>query len=527
MKIIFLAFLIFSNFSFSQENASNLTIGKDPENISHGANINQIHQLLNDSSGIRGNDELKKRPLSDNNNSTRSAIDANLFKVISPSVVLIFNKEKDGFTTGSGSLIDSNGTILTNYHVIEGHTEVGVYFKPEKDYQQIQDSDFRKATVIKVDQVADLALLKVSSIPGKKNPIKLGDISDIAVGTDVHAIGHPEGQVWSYTKGVISQYRIGFKWFNNQADVIQTQTPINPGNSGGPLLNDRGLLIGVNSFVRKGSEGLNFAVSIDDVKKFLSRSGDRFNKSEKKEKKATAEDILGPKPKCEGKVLFRGKNADGTAEMISIDTECNGKINAQYIYPFDTSKPYRFEMDSNYDHKVDMEAFSYKRNNQWDISFWDNNFDGVYDVVGIHADGTLTPTSFISYDEYQANLKNNSRQQVAYDTPQDTRFHGYGSVFFDDAATGGVFGWSLGYQTALEAENAASNICYKRGAKGTCKKMLTKATKCISIAQNDKWIQSGYGSNQSSSDNMALNECNKHGGGCYIPNEGSACNTKW
>ena len=93
------------------------------------------------------------------------------------------------------------------------------------------------------------------------------------VGADVHAIGHPAGEAWTYTKGIVSQIRPGYEWqpkasVKHVADVIQTQTPINPGNSGGPLISDDGRLIGVNSF-KKDGEALNFAVSIGEVEKFL------------------------------------------------------------------------------------------------------------------------------------------------------------------------------------------------------------------------------------------------------------------
>jgi S1-C subfamily serine protease len=94
------------------------------------------------------------------------------------------------------------------------------------------------------------------------------------------SIGHPRQNDWSLTKGIISQYRRGYVWtygsadaatsgdptIKHKANIIQTQTPINPGNSGGPLISDSGTLIGVNT--GKG-EGLNFAVSVEDVRKFL------------------------------------------------------------------------------------------------------------------------------------------------------------------------------------------------------------------------------------------------------------------
>ena len=106
---------------------------------------------------------------------------------------------------------------------------------------------------------------------------------------DVHAIGHPTGEAWTYTTGVISQYRQAYEWqveddpIKHRADIIQTQTPINPGSSGGPLFGDSSSLIGVNSF-KAGGEGLNFAVSVDEVRKFLARSGNRIGRDSKRHK---------------------------------------------------------------------------------------------------------------------------------------------------------------------------------------------------------------------------------------------------
>jgi S1-C subfamily serine protease len=150
-------------------------------------------------------------------------------------VVLIATKA--GF--GSGALIGNSGEILTNWHVIKGYSVVAVVFKPAIEGSKPTRDDVKTAQVVKYDEVADLASIKTLDLPGTSTPIRLGDPSEINIGADVHAIGHPTGEVWTYTKGVISQYRIGFEWSagnedtKHKADVIQTQTPINPGNSGG------------------------------------------------------------------------------------------------------------------------------------------------------------------------------------------------------------------------------------------------------------------------------------------------------
>ena len=198
-------------------------------------------------------------------------------RTISPAVVLVATKEG----IGSGSLLDTAGNIVTNWHVVKGYEYVGVIFKPTVEGKEPTRDNIKRGRVVKYDEIADLALVKVSEVPTGRTPVRLGDASEIAVGMDVHAIGHPTGEAWTYTTGVISQYRQGYEWkvegdpIKHKADIIQTQTPINPGNSGGPLLSDLSSLIGVNSF-KAGGEGLNFAVSVDEVKKFIARSGNRI-----------------------------------------------------------------------------------------------------------------------------------------------------------------------------------------------------------------------------------------------------------
>ena len=175
---------------------------------------------------------------------TRSAKDAEIYRAASPSVVLILTK--DGL--GSGSLIGKDGEVITDYHVVKGYSNVAVVFKPTLEGKSPTRDDMKLGQVVKYDEVSDLALVKVTEVPAGKNPLRLGDVSDISIGADVHAIGHPTGEEWTYTTGMISQYRIGYEWtienIKHKADIIQTQTPINPGNSGGPLISDSGTLIG-------------------------------------------------------------------------------------------------------------------------------------------------------------------------------------------------------------------------------------------------------------------------------------------
>ena len=193
-----------------------------------------------------------------------------LFKAVSPAVVLITTED----SLGTGSLISSKGEVLTNWHVVGSNKEVGIIFKPERDTQKVTKNDLYRGVVVKIDQVADLALIKLVEWPANRQQVRLGSSDEISIGSDVHAIGHPRGESWTYTKGVISQFRNDYQWsggkgtLKHKADVIQTQTPINPGNSGGPLLSETGKMIGVKyaeGFISQKKIGLrNFDALIKE-----------------------------------------------------------------------------------------------------------------------------------------------------------------------------------------------------------------------------------------------------------------------
>jgi S1-C subfamily serine protease len=271
--------------------------------------------------------KLVQTPILERAGTARSAKDVQLYRAISPSIVYVANKE--GF--GSGSLVDASGDILTNWHVVNGYEYVAVIFKPAVEGKEPTRDETKLGRVVKYDEIADLTLVAVSDVPTGRVPIRLGDSSEMAVGADVHAIGHPDGQSWTYTTGVISQYRQGFGWeekgdaIKHKADIIQTQTPINPGNSGGPLLADTGHLIGINTFKASGGEGLNFAVSVDDVKKFLVRPASRLAQEHQKPQQSKAE--------CKPRELSTFRNKENNATVVSFDMYCTGKDSAEYVTP--------------------------------------------------------------------------------------------------------------------------------------------------------------------------------------------------
>jgi S1-C subfamily serine protease len=326
----------------------------------------------------------------------RGAREIQLYRTLAPAVALILTDKSEG----SASLIASrpgtpaaSGTLLTNAHVVGDAREVAVIFKPAQDGAKINPADAVIGRVRKVDPIRDLALVDVANVPASVTVIALGAMKDVAVGADVHAIGHPAGQTWTYTKGLVSQIRPDFEWqpdpsgTRHLAEVIQTQTPINPGNSGGPLIDESGRLIGVNSFKGTG-ELLNFAVSVREVEKFLTAAqGGAF---EPKLAAATS------RP-CAVKVMYEGRTQKDDAFIRNVDLDCSGRANATLFVPDDKAKPIVFRIDTNHDGKVDAEIYDEDRDGKWDYSLWDTDFDGTPDLIGYHPDGKLKPSRYEKY----------------------------------------------------------------------------------------------------------------------------------
>jgi S1-C subfamily serine protease len=166
-------------------------------------------------------------------------------------------------TLGSGFVIDKAGHIVTNYHVIEGASEIRVSFS---------NRDTVEAELVGVDPATDLALLQADASGSALTPLPLGDSDVVRVGDDVVAIGNPFGLDRTVTAGIVSALQRLIRSNQFVIDhVIQTDAPINQGNSGGPLLNMRGQVIGVNTQIKTseigtGNVGIGFAVPSNTVK---------------------------------------------------------------------------------------------------------------------------------------------------------------------------------------------------------------------------------------------------------------------
>lgn len=199
---------------------------------------------------------------------------ADIAKRVIPSVVSIEARVKDGGSTGTGFIIESNGYILTNNHVIAeavaGKGVINVMLNNGQEYV---------AKVVGRDSAYDLAVLKISTTG--LTALQLGDSDKVAVGDSVIAIGSPLGLSGTVTLGIISAkdraVTAGETGSDNSfINALQTDAAINPGNSGGPLVDSTGAVIGINSAIatlgssfgsQSGSIGLGFAIPINQARK--------------------------------------------------------------------------------------------------------------------------------------------------------------------------------------------------------------------------------------------------------------------
>jgi S1-C subfamily serine protease len=227
---------------------------------------------------------IEPAPLAAGTPASRQGLTArDIYERDSPGVVLVrartvtqtdspfevFGSPTGNEQTGSGFVIDDEGRVLTNAHVVAGATDVRVVLSAQRTL---------KATVIGRDLDTDLALLEVHAPGGVKlHPLELGDSDEARVGDETVAIGNPFGLERTLTTGVVSalQRRLTAQSGFTIEDVIQTDAALNPGNSGGPLIDAAGRVIGVNSQIATGSSddksntGIGFAVPINTAKEVI------------------------------------------------------------------------------------------------------------------------------------------------------------------------------------------------------------------------------------------------------------------
>jgi S1-C subfamily serine protease len=224
---------------------------------------------------------LPTRPASDRQASGEAMTAREIYRRDAPGVVFIsarslqqsqspfelFPRQQENVSSGSGFVIDREGHILTNAHVVQAATDVKVKFS---------DSRNVGAQVVGTDVDTDLAVLKVDPRGMDLRPLTLGDSDSVQVGDPTVAIGNPFGLERTLTTGVVSALQREIRAVNGFAidDVIQTDAAINPGNSGGPLLDALGRVIGINSQIATasgsgGNVGIGFAVPANTAKRVV------------------------------------------------------------------------------------------------------------------------------------------------------------------------------------------------------------------------------------------------------------------
>ena len=325
-----------------------------------------------------------------------------IFEKFANSVVYIENQKDRG--TGSGFVINHKGLkIITNWHVVETAKDVTICLRTD-DLNKVCDTDYYTGKVIKKNKRKDLAMIEVKGLPSSIKPVVYGKYKDVKIGQTAFAIGHPEGLVWTFTNGMISQKRPEHNWSykssRHKAKTIQIQVPINPGNSGGPLFNKDQKLIGVNTFTSEG-ENLNFAIAVDDLIEFINeveqkeidskyiqkkkkgntwiqKKSDKNKKSGISQKYPDAKEVdMNENGIIDGWMLDENKNGiyekifvdlneDGIIEAIGYDENENKNIEL-ILYDIDLDgNADEAEYDENDDGSMDVIAYDYNQDGEWD-----------------------------------------------------------------------------------------------------------------------------------------------------------------
>jgi serine protease Do len=193
---------------------------------------------------------------------------ADIYETVRPSVVEVRSAGAQSQGTGTGVVIDKDGHILTNYHVISGASTIEVLFS---------DGSTASAELVGEDKANDLAVIKVTSSDVNLVPAELGDSDALRPGDEVLAIGNPFSLEGTLTQGIVSAVNRTYATGSSTRPIrgmIQTDAAVNPGNSGGPLLNCRGQVVGINTLLENPTGqnvnvGIAFAVAINTAKRAM------------------------------------------------------------------------------------------------------------------------------------------------------------------------------------------------------------------------------------------------------------------
>ena len=342
---------------------STTTIPRAPE-------VSAVRQLEMLRTEMRTQDDLK----------LRGGVGESVYNATIGTVVIVFGESGHG----AGAVIDPRGLVVTNWHVVEDSKTVGLKLYTTKS--GVRNQAGFVGEVIAIDKSKDLALVRFRTTPPNLKSASLGNMRDVRIGMDVHAIGHPVDEMWTYTSGVVSQIRTNYRWqYSDESDhtatVIQTQTPINPGNSGGPLFSDKGKLVGINSFGSDKYEGINFAVAVSELEHFL-------------EGKSTS--TTGPKNETLPEPLSRyadwekDTDGDGRTELYGFDTDDNGTLDLYAVDDDSNDKADHWLLDLNENRTPDgtvVHADTLEAGAKGYVWFFDSDENEETELMGRDYDG--------------------------------------------------------------------------------------------------------------------------------------------
>jgi len=305
--------------------------------------------------------------------------------ITNPNPSIEDDKIVPGGGIGTGSLIDYNGLILTNWHVIENATQVWVYPHPKDPSKEglaidkLADAEKFLARVVAKSKKTDLALIQVTGISKRIIPIPLGINDEVQSGEEIFAIGHPMGYGWDIAKGnvrgKIKNHKFNYgpppkegEEFDHEASVIRHSSGTVGGSSGGPLFNEKGRMIGINN-MGHDEASMNFAIAIKHAQELIE------NKEQPGIKTTSTVEPLTEK-------ILRQKYPN----LMSEDWSKNGIIDTWYVDVNNNGTGDTIYIDDDGDGFMEVMLMDLNENGSYEIKLFDNDLDGHPEVKLIDRD---------------------------------------------------------------------------------------------------------------------------------------------
>lgn len=308
---------------------------------------------------------------------------------IGRSVVLVVTPTK----LGSATLLDADGTFVTSWHVVRDEATVGVIYMPADADNRPTEADAVQATVERFDAQADLAIIRVANLEPGVKPVRLAAPKPLAKNAALRVVGHPYGEVWTYTEGTLTSTRRNHAWTSedgalHHADIIEFQTRAVTGNAGGPVFDANDRLIAVDTMRTDEKSLLSMAVSASEIRKLLAPPPRRLSM---RAAVAPAAPVAAGMSTCQPTRLDtrRTKTEDGTVHVL--DLNCNGRADAMLLVPDSTKLADHLASDANENGVTDAVYFDFNRDGTFDEVRFDTDEDGKADLVGRDLDADLTP----------------------------------------------------------------------------------------------------------------------------------------